>query len=78
MSFPMKHGNVLVSKLPSKDQTASSQQPSVVGTSATVDLCRLKEKVDPAVDMMQIKDTVEQLCEQDPSASCRDHIRVGH
>lgn len=45
--FPMKHGNVLVSKWPSKDAQPSDKQSCVVGTSAAVDLCRLKERNPP-------------------------------
>ena len=54
--FPMRHGNVLVSKLPSKDQQSDDLQSRVVGTSATVDLCRLQESKSGPVDTLQLRD----------------------
>ena len=42
--FPMRHGNVLVSKLPSKDQQSDDLQSRVVGTSATVEFVPTSRK----------------------------------
>ena len=54
--FPMKHGDVLVSKLPPKEQSNASSTTNIVGSSATLELCRLHESRPVAIDPLQIKD----------------------
>lgn len=54
--FPMKHGNVLVSKLQPKESQSSQQKYEIVGSSATVEMCRLKDAGSKPVDSLQLHD----------------------
>ena len=54
--FPMKHGDVVVSTLPPKEQSSAGSPSEFVGSMATLELCRLKDGGSVPIDPLQVKD----------------------